>query len=58
MVHARLRRTAVVPAIITVPCPIHDAEVGELCFREQTRGVCGDRIEFCAERIKARAALR
>lgn len=47
-----------VPAIITVPCPIHDAEVGELCFREQTRGVCGDRIEFCAERIKARAALR
>lgn len=50
-----------VPAIVTVPCPIHDASVGEPCFylgEDGARGVCGDRIEFCAERVKARIAAR
>lgn len=56
-----IRRTALVPAIITVPCPVHDAAVGEPCYRlgeGGARGVCGDRIEFCAERVKARIAQR
>lgn len=61
MVHARIRRTAMVPAIISVPCPVHDAEAGAPCFvlgERGARGVCGPRIEFCAERIKARVAQR
>ncbi|MCK8468090.1 hypothetical protein M0722_12880 [Microbacterium sp. KSW4-16] len=61
MVHARIRRTAMVPAIITVPCPNHEAAAGEPCYRlgeGGARGVCGPRIEFCAERIKARIAQR
>lgn len=61
MVRARIRRTAMVPAIITVPCPNHDAAVGEPCYllgEDGARGVCGDRIEFCAERVKARIAQR
>ncbi len=56
-----IRRTALVPSIITVPCPVHDAAVGEPCYRlgeGGARGVCGDRIEFCAERVKARIAQR
>ncbi|MFB4350428.1 hypothetical protein [Microbacterium sp. CR_7] len=64
MVHARIRRTAMVPAIITVPCPDHDAEVGQPCYVLGERGargvcgVCGPRIEVCAERVKARIAQR
>ena len=61
MVHARIRRTAMVPAIITVPCPVHDAEAGEPCY---VLGECGagggggPRIELCAERVKAGISQR
>lgn len=50
MIRAGLRRTALVPAIVTVPCPTHGADVGVYCF-STAHGVC-------AERIIARAAKR
>lgn len=49
-IRERVKRTALVPAIITVPCADHDAAPGEFCYRG-ARGVC-------AARIIARAALR
>lgn len=50
LIHERVRRTALVPAIVSVPCVEHDAAIGEHCFRA-ARGVC-------ASRIIARAAQR
>lgn len=53
LVHARLRRTALVPAIITIACEKHGAEVGAYCYR---LGDTGGGV--CADRIIARAAKR
>lgn len=50
LIRDRVRRTALVPAIISVPCAEHDAQPGEYCYRT-ARGVC-------AARIIVRAALR
>lgn len=49
-VQRRVRRTALVPTILSVPCEVHGSPAGEYCFTT-AHGVC-------AERIKARAALR
>ena len=60
LVRARVRRTALVPAILTVPCTVHGAPAHEPCYRLSDTGsaVCGPRIEACAERVKARIAKR
>ncbi|KJL26210.1 hypothetical protein RL72_01145 [Microbacterium azadirachtae] len=39
-----IRRTAMVPSVLTVPCAEHDAEAGTYCFRTGTRGVCWRRV--------------
>lgn len=44
VVHARLRRTAVIPRVLTVPCVEHSAEAGAYCY-EHPRGVCGRRVQ-------------
>ncbi|WP_336628283.1 MULTISPECIES: hypothetical protein [unclassified Microbacterium] len=43
-VRAGIRRTAMVPSVLTVPCAEHDAAVGEYCFGNVARGVCADRV--------------
>lgn len=50
VVRDRLRRSVLVPSVLTVPCPDHGADVGEFCTRI-ARSVC-------AERFKRRAATR
>lgn len=46
MVHRRIKRIAMVPAIVTVPCTVHSADIGEYCYRlgDSGGGVCADRI--------------
>lgn len=50
VVRDRLRRSVMVPSVLTIACSNHGADVGEPCTRT-ARGVC-------AERIKRRAATR
>lgn len=50
VIRARVKRTALVPGAVTIPCDAHSAAVGEFCF-STAHGVC-------AERVKARAAKR
>ncbi|KRB38821.1 hypothetical protein ASD93_02455 [Microbacterium sp. Root180] len=57
LVRLRVKRTAVVPTILSVECDVHQAAIDEPCFRT-ARGVCGSRIEACAERVIRRAATR
>jgi hypothetical protein len=49
-IQRRIRTTAMVPSALTIACEEHQAGAGAFCFTA-ARGVC-------AERIKARAALR
>lgn len=44
VVQARLRRSAIVPRVLTVPCPEHNAEVGKHCY-ENPFGVCWRRVQ-------------
>lgn len=50
VVRERLRRSVLVPSVLTVACPEHGADVGEFCTRT-ARSVC-------AERVKRRAATQ
>ncbi|WP_336628806.1 MULTISPECIES: hypothetical protein [unclassified Microbacterium] len=45
VVRHRLRRTALVPSVLTVPCAEHEAAAGEYCFGNVARGVCWRRVQ-------------
>lgn len=41
MVQERLARSRVIPRVLTVPCPVGHADVGERCY---VHGVCWQRV--------------
>jgi hypothetical protein len=43
VIAARLDRTAVTPAALSIPCADHRAEPGEHCYRA-VAGICRDRL--------------
>lgn len=44
VIQARLRRTAVIPRVLTVPCLVHNAQVGTHCY-SNPKGVCWRRVK-------------
>lgn len=50
MVQAKIRRSVITPAVITVPCPLGHAPAGQPCV-PTARGVCW-------QRVVARASMR
>lgn len=44
MVRERIRRTAVVPSALTVPCVVHGAAVSIPCYQGAVTAVCWQRV--------------